>query len=39
MSWQMVMSYRNDPKSVKGKKIDKSKVKRVWALPATIKSR
>ena len=37
MSWQMVMSYRNDPKSVKGKKIDKAKVKRVWGFAKNYK--
>jgi ATP-binding cassette subfamily B protein len=37
MSWQMVMSYRNDPKSVKGKKIDKTKVKRVWGFAKAYK--
>lgn len=30
MSWQMVASYRNDPSSVKGKKIDKEQIARVW---------
>ncbi|MFN8016020.1 MAG: ABC transporter ATP-binding protein [Acidimicrobiia bacterium] len=37
MSWQMVMSYRNDPKSVKGKKIDRDKVKRVWGFAKSYK--
>ena len=37
MSWQMVMSYRNDLKSVKGKKIDKTKVKRVWGFAKAYK--
>ncbi len=31
------MSYRNDPKSVKGKKIDKVKVKRVWGFARAYK--
>jgi ATP-binding cassette subfamily B protein len=30
MSWQVVASFRNDPSSVKGKKVDRTKVKRVW---------
>ncbi len=37
MSWQMVSSFRNDPKSVKGKKIDKVKVKRVWQFARVYK--
>ena len=37
MSWQLVMSYRNDPKSVKGKKIDRVKVKRVWGFARAYK--
>ena len=30
MNWQTIASYRNDPKSVKGKKIDKAQVARIW---------
>ena len=30
MSWQTVGSFRNDPKSVKGKKLDKVKISRIW---------
>lgn len=33
----MVMSYRNDPKSVKGKKIDRAKVRRVWSFARNYK--
>ena len=38
MSWQLVSSYyRNDPKSIKGKKIDKAKLKRVWQFARAYK--
>lgn len=38
MSWQLISSYyRNDPKSTKGKKIDKQKVKRVWQFARNYK--
>jgi ATP-binding cassette subfamily B protein len=37
MSWQVVQSFRNDPKSVKGKKIDRAKVSRVWTFAGPYK--
>ena len=30
MSWQTIASYRNDPKSVKGKRLDREQIRRVW---------
>lgn len=37
MSWQLVFSYRHDHDSVKGKKLDREKVRRVWGFAKPYK--